>query len=157
MPFLWTALQLHVTRHYRTQHIISHLETRYKIRGYMLQLKCIHCQCAFCFHEQANNAYTTQTHKNGESCIKTGVTGNNAATAQRTGARKLGWFCTVGTWINLCTFVQMRCSCTGGNHQGRTRVATDTYPLTCKNGPGQALQCSMVMIPADILIRNQLT
>ena len=34
---------------------------------------------------------------------------------------------------------------TDGNHQGRTSVASDTYPLSCKYGPGQALQCSMVM------------
>ena len=33
----------------------------------------------------------------------------------------------------------------GGNHQGRASVASDTYPLSYKYGPGQALRCSMVM------------
>ena len=50
-----------------------------------------------------------------------------------------------------------RSSCTDGNHQGRIRVATDTYPMSYKGGPGQALRCPMVIIPADMLIRSQLT
>ena len=48
-------------------------------------------------------------------------------------------------------------SYTDGNHQGRTRVETDTYPLSYKDGHGQALRCSMVMFPTKMLIRSQLT
>ena len=48
------------------------------------------------------------------------------------------------------TLAHMRCSCTDGNYHGCTRVATDTYLLSYKGGPGQALRCSMVMSPPEM-------
>ena len=56
-----------------------------------------------------------------------------------------------------CTLAQIWCSCTDGNHQGRTRNTTDIYPLSYKDGSGQALRCLMVMTPPDMLICSQLT
>ena len=45
----------------------------------------------------------------------------------------------------------------GREPQGRTRAATDTCPLSYKDGPGQVLRCSMVIVLTDMLIHSQLT
>ena len=50
----------------------------------------------------------------------------------------------------------MRSSSVDGNHQGRIRVVTDTYPMSYRDGSEQTLRCSMVTIPADMLTRSQL-
>ena len=51
----------------------------------MLQLKCIHRQCAFCFHEQVNNACMTHTHEDGDTYLITDGTGDSSSTALKTG------------------------------------------------------------------------
>ena len=42
-----------------------------------------------------------KTHEDGQTYLKTCGPGNTTTTAQRTGVRKLGWFCAVGTFMYL--------------------------------------------------------
>ena len=105
--------------YFRTEHT-SHLEMRYKRRGDMLQLKCTHCQCAFCFHEQVNNAYTRQTHEDGKAHLKTGGTDDSFTTAHKTGAIQIGLILYRG-YMKIMYLAYMRSSRTDGNHQGRNR------------------------------------
>ena len=43
-----------------------------------------------------------KSHEDSETCLKIGGNGNSTATTQRTDARRLGCFCTVGIWnINV--------------------------------------------------------
>ena len=64
----------------------------------MLRLKCTLSMCVL-VSRTGQQVYTQhKTHEDGKTYLKTCGPGNSTATAQRTGARKLSRFCTVGTW-----------------------------------------------------------
>ena len=65
----------------------------------MLQLSSVYIANArFAFTDRFTIHTQHKTHEDGETYLKTCGPGNSTATVQITGAGKLSWFCTVGTW-----------------------------------------------------------